>query len=1043
MGMETECIQELRYDCLKMADDPNRDLLPVRDGSYTETYRSIIALPIDPRERHTVSKIDRDDLEDKYLRLLEEYQGLKKLYNAQEDKIKRLATKLIRVSVTPRTYLSASIDTDTDKNKNDILKMENNKLKDKLSVMRNQILNHRVLRRSPSQSRRLICTSSRPTTCRSENGRLKTSTYQNFINDRDDVTVNGSFINKVGELEEQRKQMIARIAELENKLTLSQIGCQKDKIAENVEYIRVWRQMKLDHDKLIEAEAMKKALCAQIEEMKRMLDQTTKNNGQIAETFVAEKKRLSEIDEQMTRAQENQLREKDEQIRDLMSEIKILQQHNSELINLSTKYSQVEIENVELKKKLSDSLADNHNIKSALKNEQTNIKALQAANEQLMEKLQSTQSHIDHLTIQLKSAQNQYLNACKLNTEVETKKIDKQTSTSTLLPLYDSTDTINERDDDISQRINQTDHDEILESQHQLSSPNKQSHEHVHTSISEINIQNYERNSSNNTFEHRKNGLSRDEMLKLLDEAQTSRPLNSQSAMSLKQIDNVSPKTYSNTKYRQRQVVALETLLFGDSDFEFNSKSRHLTTSSSSSSSSQPRRKFVYQDEKKYQSHHNVIKQISRILKNHYRSLFDEIDGESMTIYQSNLSTTSNNSINIKQKSNDEQFSISSSSCEEYDQNNNNISFKMHNNSNTLSETYDDDDMKRTSVKKWNYEKDMQHNVTDVDNKFNKTEKCTCNEIKRCNENCICGREEKSETKINHQPFLSTIDDINTSLQKSAYDIKISRPLSKSIQLETELYCQPCDNMAGHQLIANTNNSYECKESCSAVNNEESDDVTYIYEEENNTGSIIEAPDQCSSILLTDQEGLVEIHILSVQFSPLFENTFFNKIDNDIERLLCISCKFYGEEPISSSMIKYPELKFNSSFIYRVSDLDKFFSNITDNPVDLQLHIVIYGNVSYVIAHGQIDVTDILTYPQNKIHYIVNMKSLVPCVHKKNIGQLSLWIRLSCDIDRVKSFKEQNLIEKIDAISAIDSDNTDEKLSINSKSGNNESMQLI
>ncbi|KAK0177511.1 hypothetical protein PV328_001558 [Microctonus aethiopoides] len=367
----------------------------------------------------------------------------------------------------------------------------------------------------------------------------------------------------------------------------------------------------------------------------------------------------------------------------------------------------------------------------------------------------------------------------------------------------------------------------------------------------------------------------------------------------------------------------------------------------------------------------------------------------------------------------------------------------MHNNSNTLSETYDDDDMKRTSVKKWNYEKDMQHNVTDVDNKFNKTEKCTCNEIKRCNENCICGREEKSETKINHQPFLSTIDDINTSLQKSAYDIKISRPLSKSIQLETELYCQPCDNMAGHQLIANTNNSYECKESCSAVNNEESDDVTYIYEEENNTGSIIEAPDQCSSILLTDQEGLVEIHILSVQFSPLFENTFFNKIDNDIERLLCISCKFYGEEPISSSMIKYPELKFNSSFIYRVSDLDKFFSNITDNPVDLQLHIVIYGNVSYVIAHGQIDVTDILTYPQNKIHYIVNMKSLVPCVHKKNIGQLSLWIRLSCDIDRVKSFKEQNLIEKIDAISAIDSDNTDEKLSINSKSGNNESMQLI
>lgn len=98
---------------------------------------------------------------------------------------------------------------------------------------------------------------------------------------------------------------------------------------------------------------------------------------------------------------------------------------------------------------------------------------------------------------------------------------------------------------------------------------------------------------------------------------------------------------------------------------------------------------------------------------------------------------------------------------------------------------------------------------------------------------------------------------------------QLCRPLSKSIQLESGLCCEPCEYMADNQLIANTNNLYECKETCSAVNNEESDDVAYIYEKEDNTGTIIEAPDQCSSILLTDQEGLVEIHILSVQFSPL------------------------------------------------------------------------------------------------------------------------------------------------------------------------------
>ena len=118
---------------------------------------------------------------------------------------------------------------------------------------------------------------------------------------------------------------------------------------------------------------------------------------------MAEKKRMAEMNEQMVKAKDSQLtlREKDEQIRDLMNEMKILQQHNSELIALTSKYSQVEIENQELKKKISEQLSDHQILKTAFNNEQANIAALQSANSQLLAKLHELQRNIDTLTIQL------------------------------------------------------------------------------------------------------------------------------------------------------------------------------------------------------------------------------------------------------------------------------------------------------------------------------------------------------------------------------------------------------------------------------------------------------------------------------------------------------------------------------------------------------------------------------------------------------------------------------------------------------------------
>lgn len=128
-----------------------------------------------------------------------------------------------------------------------------------------------------------------------------------------------------------------------------------------------------------------------------------RNNQEIAAVLTSERTRIAEIDDQMLKTKNSQftLREKDEQIRDLMNEIKIVQQHNNELIALTSKYGQVELENMELKKRLCDDAQEQQSLKTAFNNEQANIVALKVINEQLLKKLQELQANIDALTVQL------------------------------------------------------------------------------------------------------------------------------------------------------------------------------------------------------------------------------------------------------------------------------------------------------------------------------------------------------------------------------------------------------------------------------------------------------------------------------------------------------------------------------------------------------------------------------------------------------------------------------------------------------------------
>lgn len=527
-----------------MADDPNRDILPVKEGSCADTIIS----GIDIRERHLVCKLDRYQLEDKYLRLLDEANNLKKLSNCQEDKIKRLGTKLIRLASNPRSC-GLVLDVD-DSNRIAALEFENAKLKEKVVVMRNQLLSHTMSSRSTSRSRNLARpTSSGLITCRSENTRARVQSCQCIVaaGDNDDDVRN--CLVKIEKLEAQKKDMTCRITELEKELTVYSDG-QREKVAENVEYIRVWRQMKQLNDKLTMAHEKNASLTTEINGLKTSLKQTTRNNQEIAAVLTSERTRIADIDGQILKARSSQftLREKDEQIRDLTSEIKILQQHNNELVALTSKYGQVELENIELRKKLSDHVHEQQVLKLAFNNEQANITALQATNGQLLSKLEKLQGNIDTLTVQLKSLHKQDERSCAVPSSPR-KCIEQRESCRemcdkiTQLKRTVSRQPIDKGVQTIILAFSTRDQGTTMNPEGRAQSPLKEWTKAPETAKG-TGI------------------LSRDKILKLLDQAQINAPLDASRIVSGGK-DEYAAGVLDGSQ-RHRQVVPLEKLLFGD-----------------------------------------------------------------------------------------------------------------------------------------------------------------------------------------------------------------------------------------------------------------------------------------------------------------------------------------------------------------------------------------------------------------------------------------------------------------------------------------------
>ncbi|KAM0729835.1 X-linked retinitis pigmentosa GTPase regulator-interacting protein 1 [Formica fusca] len=910
-----------------MADDPNRDILPVKEGSVADTIIS----GIDPRERHLVCKLDRYQLEDKYLRLLDETNNLKKLSNCQEDKIKRLGTKLIRLASNPRSC-GLALDIADDRNKMTALELENTKLKEKIAVMRNQLLSHTINGRSSSRSRNLVRPSSSGlVTCRSENNRTRVPSCQCIVGAGDDDNDMRNYILKIEKLEAQKKDMACRITELEKELALS-TSTQKEKIAENVEYIRVWRQMKQLNDKLMTAQEKNAALTTEINDLKKTLERTTRNNQEIAAVLTLERTRIAEIDHQMLKAKSSQLtlREKDEQIRDFMNEIKILQQHNNELIGLTSKYGQVEFENIELRKKLSENTQDQQSLKIAFNNEQANIITLKATNERLLAKLQELQTNIDTLTVQVASFHKQNGKCDAVNSEMTLSSDVKQCMKC--CEMYDKIMQLEKPVSNTRESLQLTDKSVqtiIITASIKEQSTMTRSEEKINEK--KTSLQSPLKEWKTNPETNGTNVLSREKILKLLDQAQINTPLDA---------SRMTPK---------EEYTGILDISQRHSDGEISSR---LLRDESNPESSQKRLA---------ENPNLALNQIFLTLYDVLQEYISFSNADERTFPSHQVSTLKNSLI---------------------DANNNNLSvittrgIKQNCLRSDAAVNFDSD-RRCTSCA-------PQRSAVDTKDSKNFTcEKKSATVLMKDTGSSMKGPLDIDFFPLIHEKYRKSYRDISK-------DFYAEKTVKKLKRLKTPHYSR-C-NLTCHLRKA--------KDPL-----EEEQNLPCRIECLNDSMKLPVCPTECFPLLITDRQGLIEIHISRLQLS-----TSVAKIpeEEDICNLhIYISWDIWGEKTAYTPKMKCPNLIFNSSSVYRIADLFSFFKNVLSEYLVFRVNIVRRNDTSSTLARAKVSIKDILDYPQNKLHYVVPVNSVISCFFGVNFGQLSLWVRLSCNVDMVEAFKKQ------------------------------------
>ncbi|XP_023225697.1 protein fantom-like [Centruroides sculpturatus] len=454
------------------ASDSGRDLIPVKEKKDDTVKQFPSELDRTFRiERHAISHIDHDDLEDKYLRLHDEHILLKKYARKQEDKIKKLATKLSRL-INDKKRLEQ--EGGTGNRKRDVemeelvqdlqdkvreVEKQNCQLREKLLIAKQQALIHA---KRPSGYRYV--------TPRVDSGRSKPGTPSrtgspatrlSYFHPSSRVSPSSALPNYAWSLVEEARNEIKHleetvnslrsqldIVEQENEILKEQLKLkefeyneellnlksqltqgQKQHVQENMDLIQLHREVKRKSSKMANLQAQYNDLDEKIKSLKMSNDLLLKETDKLNKLLREEQNKNLELQEELGKASsiERTMIQFQEQITDLTNENKILKESNQKLIDSALgeeRYQHYESRESTFKQQITKLEAT---LKADLKEKETllaNLAEMKEENSQFKIKCKELEENYSHYKSKFEELENK-MNLFNKETDIDILQLEE------------------------------------------------------------------------------------------------------------------------------------------------------------------------------------------------------------------------------------------------------------------------------------------------------------------------------------------------------------------------------------------------------------------------------------------------------------------------------------------------------------------------------------------------------------------------------------------------------------------------------------------
>ncbi|XP_070489826.1 flagellar attachment zone protein 1-like [Chironomus tepperi] len=372
------------------------------DYRLQSPYCSSFKVPIQQKglimQHLLVRKLTRRELEDKYLRLIDENYDLKRENNVQKEKIKILTTKLLRLTKENSRYKSREF-LFMDEN-NEILEAEEffrgrgNRPASSSAIPRKS-MDENLRNSTPNLSKFKSEMSLQETMSgkSTENSGVKNPDSNKIRDMQDEIERLTEEFNKLQELSDLEKetnaQLEIQITELKDKLNGKKMQMELETSVEIAELNKKIKELQVE---LREMETR----------YKKKLDENTAENEKLAEALEKERNKFKRYE-----AQSHDLEASQKMIEELMEQISSLEKEKAEIAMQYEKYATIADEVVNYKKRMSE-MADTLNEREReLEKEREDRASIEHSQEELLRKMKDLQKENDELVVKLEGLKSE------------------------------------------------------------------------------------------------------------------------------------------------------------------------------------------------------------------------------------------------------------------------------------------------------------------------------------------------------------------------------------------------------------------------------------------------------------------------------------------------------------------------------------------------------------------------------------------------------------------------------------------------------------